>query len=99
MIVLVLVYIVRYYSILYIIKCKIQSNIKFQLNRKIISLEKLKQVNYSFVIYVDVYTQKYHYENIISIRDVTHAMSPQLLFTISKEIKFSSQILCGKRMR
>ena len=42
--------------------------------------------------------QKYHYENIISIRDVTHAMSPQLLFTISKEIKFSSQILYGKRM-
>ena len=25
-------------------------------------------------------------------------MSPQLLFTISKEIKFSSQILYGKRM-
>ena len=92
MIVMVLAYIVRYYSILYII------NVKFQLNQNITSLEKLKQVNYSFAIYADVYTQKYHYENIISIRDVTHAMSPQLLFTISKEIKFSSQILYGKRM-
>ena len=49
MIVLVLVYIVRYYSILYII------NVKFQLNQNITALEKLKQVNYSFVIYADVY--------------------------------------------
>ena len=42
--------------------------------------------------------QEYHYENIVFIGDAAHAMSPQLLFTISKEIKFSSQILYGKRM-
>jgi 2-polyprenyl-6-methoxyphenol hydroxylase-like FAD-dependent oxidoreductase len=40
--------------------------------------EKLKQANYSFAVYADVYMQRYSDENIVFIGDAAHGMSPQL---------------------
>jgi 2-polyprenyl-6-methoxyphenol hydroxylase-like FAD-dependent oxidoreductase len=52
---------------------------RFYLNEKnAYFFEKLKQANYSFAIYADVYMKKYHHENIVFIGDAAHGMSPQL---------------------
>jgi 2-polyprenyl-6-methoxyphenol hydroxylase-like FAD-dependent oxidoreductase len=40
--------------------------------------EKLKQTNYSFAVYADVYMQRYSHENIVFTGDAAHGMSPQL---------------------
>lgn len=58
---------------------EIFESMKFYLNKKNPHfLEKLKQANYSFGIYADVYMQRYHHDNILFIGDAAHGMSPQL---------------------
>ncbi|CAF3927617.1 unnamed protein product [Adineta steineri] len=57
----------------------ILESMKFYLNEENNDFfEKLKQANYSFAAYADVYMQRYHHENIVFIGDAAHGMSPQL---------------------
>ncbi|CAF1153116.1 unnamed protein product [Adineta steineri] len=57
----------------------ILESMKFYLNEENNDFfEKLKQANYSFAVYADVYMQQYHHENIVFIGDAAHGMSPQL---------------------
>ena len=41
-------------------------------------VEKLRQADYAFAAYADVYMERYHHENVVFIGDAAHGMSPQL---------------------
>lgn len=43
-----------------------------------ILLKKIKNANFAFAVYADVWMEKFHYNNVIVIGDAAHGMSPQL---------------------